>query len=119
MSPPRVQFTPTPVTNSLSHATTTPPQYHVIQYSGAGGVGNSPRKTSLDSGAPLIFAASPPPDFFIFNFEPPQLTEETLLEKEHNQTLAKLNFVLALVDCVLDLAKVTNVAIVKPPEFVP
>lgn len=28
-----------------------------------------------------------------------------MLEKEHNQTLAKLNFVLALVDCILDLAK--------------
>lgn len=108
LSPPRVQFTPTPTSNSV---TTSPPQYHLVQYSG--GVGNSPRKSSLDSGAPLLFAASPPPDFLIFNFEPPQLTEETLLEKEHNQTLAKLNFVLALVDCVLDLAKTKNLPVVK------
>ncbi|XP_023220462.1 serine/threonine-protein kinase ULK2-like [Centruroides sculpturatus] len=38
-------------------------------------------------------------------FIAPELPEETLLEKEHNETLAKLNFVLALVDCILDLAR--------------
>ncbi|GIY36443.1 hypothetical protein CDAR_561252 [Caerostris darwini] len=35
----------------------------------------------------------------------PELPEETLLEKEHNDTLAKLNFVSALVKCILELAK--------------
>uniref|UniRef100_A0A6M2DRW0 non-specific serine/threonine protein kinase n=1 Tax=Xenopsylla cheopis TaxID=163159 RepID=A0A6M2DRW0_XENCH len=37
-------------------------------------------------------------------FLAPELPEETLLEREHNETLAKLNFVLALSDCVLELA---------------
>ena len=32
---------------------------------------------------------------FFFNF----------LQKEHNETLAKLNFMLALVDCILELAR--------------
>lgn len=66
--------------------------------------------------APLFFAASPPPDQYIFNFEPPQLTEETLLEKEHNQTLAKLNYVLALVDCILELAKTRGTPFSKLQE---
>ncbi|XP_035225469.1 serine/threonine-protein kinase unc-51-like [Stegodyphus dumicola] len=39
------------------------------------------------------------------HFIPPELPEETLLEKEHNDTLAKLNFVSALVKCILELAK--------------
>ncbi|XP_066140062.1 serine/threonine-protein kinase unc-51 isoform X1 [Euwallacea fornicatus] len=34
----------------------------------------------------------------------PELPEETLLEKEHNETLAKINFVLALSTCVIELA---------------
>ncbi|XP_034240338.1 serine/threonine-protein kinase unc-51 isoform X2 [Thrips palmi] len=37
-------------------------------------------------------------------FLAPELPEETLLEREHNETLAKLHFVLALSDCVLELA---------------
>ncbi|GLH12876.1 cGMP-dependent protein kinase, isozyme 1 [Gryllus bimaculatus] len=37
-------------------------------------------------------------------FVAPELPEETLLEREHNETLAKLNFVLALSDCVVELA---------------
>ncbi|ODN00281.1 Serine/threonine-protein kinase ULK2 [Orchesella cincta] len=103
MSPPRVQFTPTQST--LSPAAS-PPRFPLVQYCGTSALNNAdpPRKSSFES-APILFAASPPPDHYIFNFEPPQLTEETLLEKEHNQTLAKLNFVLALVDCILDLAK--------------
>lgn len=36
-------------------------------------------------------------------FEPPgELSEETLLDKGHNETLAKLNFVLALVDSIFE-----------------
>ncbi len=38
-------------------------------------------------------------------FQAPDLPEETLLDREHNETLAKLNFVLALVDCILELAE--------------
>ncbi|KAB7505721.1 Serine/threonine-protein kinase unc-51 [Armadillidium nasatum] len=39
------------------------------------------------------------------NFYAPPLNQETLMEKEHNETLAKLNFVVALVDCIIELAK--------------
>lgn len=96
-----------------------PPNLLVMQYCGGAsagmGSGDSPRRTSME-GAPFLFAASPPPDHFIFNFEPPQLTEETLLEKEHNQTLAKLNFVLALVDCIIDLAKSKGAPLSKLQE---
>lgn len=38
------------------------------------------------------------------SFTAPELPEETLLEKEHNETLAKINFVLALSTCIIDLA---------------
>lgn len=37
--------------------------------------------------------------------EVPSLKEETLLEKEHNETLAKLNFIVALVECIINLAE--------------
>ncbi|KAL3274234.1 hypothetical protein HHI36_015645 [Cryptolaemus montrouzieri] len=37
-------------------------------------------------------------------FFAPELPEETLLGKEHNETLAKINFVLALSNCILSLA---------------
>jgi len=37
-------------------------------------------------------------------FVVPELPPETLLEKEHNETLAKLNFVLAVSECVCDVA---------------
>ncbi|RWS29667.1 serine/threonine-protein kinase unc-51-like protein [Leptotrombidium deliense] len=47
---------------------------------------------SADSGQEQIFIA-------------PELREEILLDKDHNETLAKLNFVLALVDCVVELAE--------------
>ena len=40
------------------------------------------------------------------NQEVPDLHEETLLEREHNETLAKLHFVVALVECILDLAEI-------------
>lgn len=35
-------------------------------------------------------------------FEAPELSEETILDKAHHETLAKLNFVLALVDSLLE-----------------
>lgn len=40
------------------------------------------------------------------NEEVPDLHEETLLEREHNETLAKLHFVVALVECIIDLAEI-------------
>lgn len=37
-------------------------------------------------------------------FHAPELHAETLLDREHNETLAKLNFVVALTDCILEVA---------------
>ena len=37
-------------------------------------------------------------------FHAPELPVETLLDRAHNETLAKLNFVVALVDCILEVA---------------
>lgn len=37
-------------------------------------------------------------------FHAPELPAETLLDREHNETLAKLHFVLALTDCILEVA---------------
>ncbi|XP_055619680.1 serine/threonine-protein kinase unc-51 isoform X2 [Toxorhynchites rutilus septentrionalis] len=38
------------------------------------------------------------------NFHAPELPAETLLDRDHNETLAKLNFVIALTDCILEVA---------------
>ncbi|KAJ8974711.1 hypothetical protein NQ317_000377 [Molorchus minor] len=43
-------------------------------------------------------------DPYPITFLAPELSEETLLEREHNETLAKLNFVLILSTCILELA---------------
>jgi serine/threonine-protein kinase ULK2 len=40
----------------------------------------------------------------INDFAAPELPAETLLDRDHNETLAKLNFVLALTDCILEVA---------------
>lgn len=37
-------------------------------------------------------------------FHAPELSEETLMGREHNETLSKLNFVLALTDCIQEVA---------------
>ncbi|KAH8388853.1 hypothetical protein KR215_002356 [Drosophila sulfurigaster] len=37
-------------------------------------------------------------------FQAPELSEETLMDREHNETLSKLNFVLALTDCIQEVA---------------
>ncbi|XP_071447050.1 serine/threonine-protein kinase unc-51 isoform X5 [Hetaerina americana] len=56
-------------------------------------------------GDSLPFGSSPSALEGPLMFVAPELPEETLLEREHNETLAKLNFVLALVDCIVELAK--------------
>ncbi|XP_076364482.1 serine/threonine-protein kinase unc-51-like isoform X4 [Tachypleus tridentatus] len=61
--------------------------------------------SSPTSQAYFSYESSPPNTEEPIVFMAPELPEETILEKEHNETLAKLNFVLALVECVLDLAK--------------
>lgn len=40
-------------------------------------------------------------------FHAPDLQAETLLDREHTDTLAKLNFVLALTDCIFEVADET------------
>ncbi|GFG29073.1 hypothetical protein Cfor_09476 [Coptotermes formosanus] len=58
------------------------------------------------SGYQRLFNEAPvPPLDGPITFVAPELPEETLLEREHNETLAKLNFVLALSDCVMELAQ--------------
>ncbi|XP_017957276.1 serine/threonine-protein kinase unc-51 [Drosophila navojoa] len=37
-------------------------------------------------------------------FQAPELSEETLMDREHNETLSKLNFVVALTDCIQEVA---------------
>lgn len=37
-------------------------------------------------------------------FHPPELPSDTLLDRSHNETLAKLNFVVALCDCIIEVA---------------
>lgn len=43
-------------------------------------------------------------DHLPFTFHAPDLPVETLLDRSHNETLAKLNFVVALCDCILEVA---------------
>lgn len=64
------------------------------------------RKSSFENqlGA-LAFGTSPNQMEGPIVFVAPELTQETLLEKEHNDTLAKLNFVLALVECIIEVAR--------------
>lgn len=50
-------------------------------------------------------SSSPPGSEGLVLFVAPELPEETLMEREHNETLAKLNFVSALVDCIVELAR--------------
>lgn len=70
----------------------------------AGGRLGSPGATAV---APCCFpfGTSPPtgePPNFV---PPPELPQETLLDREHNETLAKLHFIDALVGCIVELAR--------------
>ncbi|KAK8763900.1 hypothetical protein V5799_033491 [Amblyomma americanum] len=69
-----------------------------------GGRLGSPGATAV---APCCFpfGTSPPtgePPNFV---PPPELPQETLLDREHNETLAKLHFIDALVGCIVELAR--------------
>ncbi|XP_067127657.1 serine/threonine-protein kinase unc-51-like isoform X4 [Centruroides vittatus] len=94
--------------------------HHQCHISGPLSPHNSPgrtRRSSISSGRLFTDSSSPTgPGFMYFGTSPPNmegpilftapdLPEETLLQREHNETLAKLNFILALVDCILELAK--------------
>ncbi|XP_063151809.1 serine/threonine-protein kinase ULK2 isoform X2 [Candoia aspera] len=50
----------------------------------------------------MPYGASPP------SFEAPELPEETLMEREHTDTLRHLNLMLAFTECVLDLTAVRS-----------
>lgn len=69
-----------------------------------GGRLGSPGATAV---APCCFPfgtsppTSEPPNFV----PPPELPQETLLDREHNETLAKLHFIDALVGCIVELAR--------------
>lgn len=55
---------------------------------------------------PISVPFASPPDFDDgIHFVPPELPAETLLDKEHNEILAKLNFVLTLVECIMNIAE--------------
>ncbi|KAL3856691.1 hypothetical protein ACJMK2_011416 [Sinanodonta woodiana] len=54
----------------------------------------------------LLYAQSPPNMEGPIKFIAPELTEETLMDDTHNMTMAKLNFVLDLVECILELAHI-------------
>lgn len=57
-----------------------------------------PHRSSYET-SPLFLEGSPK------TFLAPELPEETLLSKDHNETLARLNFVLTLVECIMKLAE--------------
>uniref|UniRef100_A0A6J0UVH0 non-specific serine/threonine protein kinase n=1 Tax=Pogona vitticeps TaxID=103695 RepID=A0A6J0UVH0_9SAUR len=51
----------------------------------------------------MPYGASPPSLEGFITFEAPELPEETLMEREHTDTLHHLNLMLAFTECVLDL----------------
>ncbi|XP_027945331.1 serine/threonine-protein kinase ULK2 isoform X9 [Eumetopias jubatus] len=51
----------------------------------------------------MSYGASPPSLEGLITFEAPELPEETLMEREHTDTLRHLNMMLMFTECVLDL----------------
>ncbi|KAB1265005.1 Serine/threonine-protein kinase ULK2 [Camelus dromedarius] len=54
----------------------------------------------------MPYGASPPSLEGLITFEAPELPEETLMEREHTDTLRHLNMMLMFTECVLDLTAV-------------
>ncbi|KAM7067699.1 serine/threonine-protein kinase ULK2 isoform 3-T3 [Molossus nigricans] len=54
----------------------------------------------------MPYGASPPSLEGLITFEAPELPEETLMEREHTDTLRHLNVMLMFTECVLDLTAV-------------
>ncbi|XP_030894311.1 serine/threonine-protein kinase ULK2 isoform X2 [Leptonychotes weddellii] len=54
----------------------------------------------------MSYGASPPSLEGLITFEAPELPEETLMEREHTDTLRHLNVMLMFTECVLDLTAV-------------
>ncbi|XP_061460663.1 serine/threonine-protein kinase ULK2 isoform X2 [Rhineura floridana] len=56
----------------------------------------------------MSYGTSPPSLEGFITFEAPELPEETLMEREHTDTLRHLNLMLAFTECVLDLTAVRS-----------
>ncbi|CAH1100041.1 unnamed protein product [Psylliodes chrysocephalus] len=63
-----------------------------------------PEISEMGNYQPFFNETSTSNELHPITFLAPELPEETLLEREHNETLAKINFVLALSNCILELA---------------
>ncbi|CAN9510997.1 unnamed protein product [Ophioblennius macclurei] len=75
-----------------------------------GGFGGAPVIPVMD-GAPsslryVPYGTSPPSLEGFITFEAPELPEETLMEREHTDTLIHLRMMLSFTDCVLEMAAV-------------
>lgn len=66
-------------------------------------------ETSPPSSHP--FAQSPSNMEGPITFVPPELSEETLMDEQHNMTMAKLSFVLDLVECIMELAEIRGASL--------
>ncbi|ELU07767.1 hypothetical protein CAPTEDRAFT_170802 [Capitella teleta] len=105
-SPTKTPSVPSAMSTSNQHAA-------MVPYSASQGSLVRERTTSFtrqrtmsgagDDGVP--FAQSPPNMEGPIMFVAPELAEETLMDKEHNETVSKLNFILALVECIIEIAK--------------
>ncbi|XP_063002541.1 serine/threonine-protein kinase ULK2 [Elgaria multicarinata webbii] len=56
----------------------------------------------------MPYGVSPPSLEGFITFEAPELPEETLMEREHTDTLRHLNLMLAFTECVLDLTAIRS-----------
>uniref|UniRef100_A0A8C4EVT4 non-specific serine/threonine protein kinase n=1 Tax=Dicentrarchus labrax TaxID=13489 RepID=A0A8C4EVT4_DICLA len=77
-------------------------------------LGTRPRTTSVGSNSSagslslryVPYGTSPPSLEGFITFEAPELPEETLMEREHTDTLMHLRMMLSFTDCVLEMAAV-------------
>ncbi|XP_005399348.2 PREDICTED: serine/threonine-protein kinase ULK2 [Chinchilla lanigera] len=71
------------------------------------GLGSSPPGAEVAPSLRYVpYGASPPSLEGLITFEAPELPEETLMEREHTDTLRHLNVMLMFTECVLDLTAV-------------
>uniref|UniRef100_A0A8C5LEA0 non-specific serine/threonine protein kinase n=1 Tax=Jaculus jaculus TaxID=51337 RepID=A0A8C5LEA0_JACJA len=71
------------------------------------GLGSSPPGAEAAPSLRYVpYGASPPSLEGLITFEAPELPEETLMEREHTDTLRHLNTMLMFTECVLDLTAV-------------
>ncbi|XP_031210025.1 serine/threonine-protein kinase ULK2 isoform X2 [Mastomys coucha] len=71
------------------------------------GLGSSPPGAEAAPSLRYVpYGASPPSLEGLITFEAPELPEETLMEREHTDTLRHLNMMLMFTECVLDLTAV-------------